>query len=78
MTEQELRDRLNSLTEAIPDETHRSFLMVASPGKDETVMKRKDFCRADHCHTGFPGCHCLCCNRICAKIHLSKLAGRNC
>ena len=38
MTEQELRDRLNSLTEAIPDETHRSFLMAASPGKDETVM----------------------------------------
>ena len=41
MTEQELRDRMNSLTEAIPDETHRSFLMAASPGKDETVMKRK-------------------------------------
>ena len=41
MTEQELRDRLNSLTEAIPTETHRSFLMAASPGKDEIVMKRK-------------------------------------
>ena len=38
MTEQELRDRLNSLTEASPDETHRSFLMAASPGKDEIVM----------------------------------------
>ena len=41
MTEQELRDRLNSLTEAIPDEAHRSFLMAASPGKDEIIMKKK-------------------------------------
>ena len=41
MTEQELCDRLNSLTEAIPAETHRSFLMAASPGKDEIVMKKK-------------------------------------
>ena len=41
MTEQELRNRLNSLTEAIPDETHRSFLMAASPGKDEIIMKKK-------------------------------------
>jgi cysteine desulfurase/selenocysteine lyase len=40
--------------------------------------EKEDICRVDHCHTGFLGCHCLCCNRICTKIHFSKLAGRNC
>jgi len=41
MTEQELRSRLIGLTDAIPDETHRSFLSAASPGKDEIRMKKK-------------------------------------
>ena len=49
MTEQELRDRLNSLTEAIPDETHRSFLMAASPGKDEIVKLAGRNCRRSKC-----------------------------
>ena len=41
MTEQELRSRLIGLTDAIPDETHRSFLSAASPGKDEIRMKKR-------------------------------------
>jgi len=41
MTEQELRDRLNSLVDVIPNETHRSFLMAVSPRKEEIVVKKK-------------------------------------
>jgi len=41
MTEQELHDRLNELTDAVPAETHRMFLAVASPGKDKIVIKTK-------------------------------------
>ena len=41
MTEQELRTRLNDLTDEIPAETHRAFLSAVSPGKEEIVMKKK-------------------------------------
>ena len=42
MKEQELRERLNSLTgPEIPAETHRAFLSAASPGKEAKVMKKK-------------------------------------
>ena len=42
MTEQELRDRLKSLTGSeIPAETHRAFLSAVSPGKETKTMKKK-------------------------------------
>ena len=41
MTEKELRDNLNNLTSQIPDETHRSFLMAVSSGKENVIMKKK-------------------------------------
>ena len=41
MTEKELRNNLNNLTCQIPDETHRSFLMAVSSGKENVIMKKK-------------------------------------
>ena len=42
MTEQELRERLNSLTgPEIPAETHYAFLSAVSPGKETKTMKKK-------------------------------------
>lgn len=42
MTEQELRERLNSLAgREIPAETHRAFLSAVSPGKETGIMKKK-------------------------------------
>ncbi len=39
----------------------------------ETYEDKGSDYAAEGTDTGFHGCHCLCCNRICAKIHLSKL-----
>ncbi len=41
MTEQEFRDRLNQLPGKIPNETHRTFLAAASPGKEGIIVKKK-------------------------------------
>ena len=41
MTELELRTRLNNLTGEIPAKTHCAFLSAASPGKEESIMKKK-------------------------------------
>lgn len=41
MTEQQLREQLRELAEPVPQETHRAFVLAATSGKDEPLMKRK-------------------------------------